>query len=167
MVAADEALRRAVLIHRELGAAMRAAIEHHVQRTAGVAGDDHRLPAHHGGVEAAGLRDLALMAQVQPGPAEDQPHLLLEDRGIHIGRAMHAAGLHEAAGIGRSGRHRRRRGRQTVHLGSSLAHGCHVPKMLASGCILAGRESRAGSARRRPDHGREISASCSGPSVSA
>ena len=60
--------------------------------TVHVAHHDHRLAAHMGGEIVAGLPDLALVPDIDPGGVEDALHLEVEDGRIGIEFPAHATG---------------------------------------------------------------------------
>src|SRR6185503_3405657 len=74
VVRAEELDGIALVVAAHLHAAVPARVEEDVQPAAAVAAQDHRLLAHRGHEEVAGLRDLALVADHQPRAGE---HLLL------------------------------------------------------------------------------------------
>ena len=75
--------------------AMGAAVEQHPHAAVALAHHEDRLPAHLRRHEIARARDLAVMAEQQPGPAENPFHLQVEDAWIGVGVPMHPAGLHQ------------------------------------------------------------------------
>src|SRR5262249_24085420 len=107
VVAAGEPRRVALALVHHLGAAMAAAVEQHVHLAVAVTHHDHGLAAELGGDVIAGRGNLARMPDIEPGAAEDALHLELEDRGIGIDVAVHAAGLDQLRDV----------------IGVSVAHG--------------------------------------------
>jgi hypothetical protein len=74
--------------------AMRALIMDDANFAFGIPNENHGLAADEGPYIVAGLAHLALVADVNPGAAEDPFHLRFKDCRIGIKPAMHAAGLH-------------------------------------------------------------------------
>src|SRR6516164_8340715 len=61
----------------------------------GIANENHGLAADEGAYIVAGLAHLALVADIDPGPAEYPFHLRFEDCRIGIESAVYTAGLHQ------------------------------------------------------------------------
>src|SRR5262249_58402137 len=76
-----------------LGAAVGAAVEQHVGAAVAVADHDHGLAAELGSDVVANVRHLALVADEQPGAAENALHLEFEQLGIGVDATMHTTGL--------------------------------------------------------------------------
>ena len=70
MVRADEQRGVALFVAAYLHAAMPAGVQEHVHRAGPVAAQDHQLLAHAGDEEVAGIGDLALVPDEQPGAGE-------------------------------------------------------------------------------------------------
>ena len=60
---------------------------------------DHGLTGHPRGEEVARIRDLALVAEQQPGPAEQALHLELEHVRIGVDGAVDAVGLDQSGDV--------------------------------------------------------------------
>ena len=84
VIRADETLRIALGGRTDFSAAVGAAIVEGVNLPVGVAGDNHPFPANPRGKEIAGLAQLTLVADVNPGAAEDVLQLKLENLRIGI-----------------------------------------------------------------------------------
>src|SRR5215470_19759487 len=65
-----------------------------------------RLASHARGEIVAGLFDLALVPDIEPGGAEDAFHLELEDGGIGVEPTVHATGRDQASKLGIDVAHR-------------------------------------------------------------
>src|SRR5439155_17432965 len=72
---------------------MTADIEEGADHSGGVADDQHRVFAHRGREEIAGLRDLAVMAQEQPAAREDALQFLAVDLRLDKDAAADQAAL--------------------------------------------------------------------------
>jgi len=72
---------------------MGTAVDEHADRPVGVPCHDHRLASHSRREEGAGLGDLALVADQEPGAAEDAIHLEVEQGGIGVDRPVDAVRL--------------------------------------------------------------------------
>src|SRR5579883_2906521 len=77
VVRAGKAAGVALVVAANLHAAVRAGVQQHVDRHVRVAREDHALLAHAGDEVVAGVRDLALVTNEQPGAGEDLLLLLL------------------------------------------------------------------------------------------
>jgi hypothetical protein len=75
-------------------AAVRAAVDQDADLAAVLPDHDDRFPAHARGEVVAGGFHLALVAQDQPGAAEDMGHLQVENRRVRVHGPVHAVGLH-------------------------------------------------------------------------
>jgi hypothetical protein len=97
-------------------AAVAAAVHEHAHLPVVTAHHHHRLAADAGGAVIAGVRQLCLVADAQPGPVEDARHLLLEDGGVRVDGAVHALALHQVGVVGHAvrGVHGGVSGRRTV-----------------------------------------------------
>ena len=60
---------------------------------------DHRLAPDLQGLELARLRDLRLMAAIDPGSFEDVRHLQVEKGGVGVDRAVDAVGLDQVVDV--------------------------------------------------------------------
>ena len=89
VIAAGELRRVALLGRHHHGAAVGALVVHHVQRAVVVAHHHHRLAADLGREIVAGIFHLALVADIDPGRAEQALHLQLEDRRIGVDLPVH------------------------------------------------------------------------------
>ena len=78
-------------------AAVRARVDETVQLAVTVAGDDHRLAAYIGGEVVAGVRQLALVGEVDPIALEDVLHLQLED--VFVGEDAAVGAIHARLGV--------------------------------------------------------------------
>src|SRR2546425_8338126 len=87
-------------VRAQLGAAVRAAVEQRRDRPVMLPHHDDGLAAHPGRDEAAGDGNLAFVAEVEPGTAEDQRDLPLEDGGIHVDRFVDPSVLDEVFDVG-------------------------------------------------------------------
>ena len=79
MVGAGESLGVAQVGATHPHAAMPAEVQEGLDRSVLLANDQHRVGAHVGREEVAGLRDLALMREEQPCPTEESLELKLVD----------------------------------------------------------------------------------------
>ena len=95
VIGADELGDRSFRGATDGRSAMGAAVEQHLHAAVALTHHHDRLPAHMGGDEIAGPRDLAVMAEQEPGPAEDPRHLQIEECRIGIGVPVHPSGLHQ------------------------------------------------------------------------
>src|SRR6516164_832544 len=75
--------------------AMRALIMDDADFAIRIAHKNHGLAADEGPNIVTGFAHLALVADIDPGPAKDPFHLRFEDFRIDIESAVHAAGLHQ------------------------------------------------------------------------
>jgi hypothetical protein len=76
-------------------AAMRTLIAQNLKFSGGVAHDDNRLARNLSAEEVADIPDLALVADIDPGGAEDALELKFKDRRVGVEAAMNASGLHK------------------------------------------------------------------------
>ncbi len=91
VIGADELLRRTAAGSADLHAAMRAAIDQHVDRAVAAADRDHVAIAKLAALEVAGIGDLGLEADIQPvARAEDAVQFAREDLRIGIDPVRHA-----------------------------------------------------------------------------
>ena len=79
----------------ELSATMRAAVVKHMHLAVGIPGHDQRLAADLSEIIVSRIRDLALMANIDPGAFENAFHLEIEDLRIRISLAMRPIRLHQ------------------------------------------------------------------------
>ena len=79
VIGAGEDGRVALVVAAHLHAAVAAGVEEDVDLAFPVAAQDHRFLAHARDEEVAGVRDLALVADEQPGAGEQPLQLLLVD----------------------------------------------------------------------------------------
>ena len=70
-----------------------------MHRAVAVPHHDDRLAAELGGDEIARIGHLAVMADEQPGTAEDALHLQFEHVGIGVDAPVHAAGLDQPGDV--------------------------------------------------------------------
>ena len=83
VIGAAKALAGIALLHvANDGAAMAAAVVQHAHLAIGMAHADDRLAPNESGEEVPRLRDLAIVADIDPGPLEDALHLQLEHLGV-------------------------------------------------------------------------------------
>src|SRR5205085_11983651 len=80
VIRAGEDCGTALVVAAYLHAAMAAGVEEHMDGAGTVAAEDHRFLAHAGDEEIAWLRDLALVADEEPGAGEDPLLFLPIDR---------------------------------------------------------------------------------------
>src|SRR5260221_3542853 len=90
VVAAAEMPDVALAVADHLGAAMAAAVVEDMHGAVAVPAHDDGLPAERRRDVVAGLRHLAVVADIDPGPPEDPRHLELEQLGIDIDVAVNA-----------------------------------------------------------------------------
>ena len=110
VIEAGHPRRVAAALVDDLGAAMGAAVEEHVDRAVPMAGHHHRLPSELGGEVIAGIGNLAHVPDEQPSPPEDALHLELEDVRVGVDPLVDAAGLDEVGDL----------------CGTSVAHGASL-----------------------------------------
>src|SRR5262249_27917809 len=99
VIGADELARRSRWRIAHGRAAVSAAVDEGAGRAVGVARHDHGLAGHPRGEEVARIRDLALVPEQQPRPAEQPLHLELEHLRIGVDRAVDAIGLDQSGDV--------------------------------------------------------------------
>ena len=100
VVAADERVAGVALqVAHQLHAAVRAAVVQHVNAAVGVAHHHHRLAADVHRDVVAGVRDLRLVAAVDPHTLEDALHLAVEDLLVGVHALVHAVRLDTARDV--------------------------------------------------------------------
>jgi hypothetical protein len=92
VIAAGEFRRVALFGRHHQRAAVGALVADHPHLSVAVAHQHDRLAPHLGGEIVAGVFDLALVADIDPGGLEDPLHLQFEDGGIGIEPTVHATG---------------------------------------------------------------------------
>ncbi len=95
VIGAHEAFRIALALRAHHRSAVRAAIDQHRDLVIFFFYDNYGFPPHARGEVVAGVLDLALVAEHQPGAAEDARHLEREDFRVGVHAAVHAVGLHQ------------------------------------------------------------------------
>ena len=95
VIGAGEDARRALVLAAQRGAAMGAAVEQRADLAVRVAQQDDRAQAQPRRDVVVVVRDLALVAEIDPDRAEDVGHLGLEDRRIGVDQPMDAILLHQ------------------------------------------------------------------------
>jgi hypothetical protein len=73
-----------------------ASVEQPVERSVPVSRQDDRPESQIRELEVVGLRQLALMPEISPGPTEYSNHLIGEHTGIGIGETVNPTSLNEA-----------------------------------------------------------------------
>src|SRR5262249_4736370 len=106
VIAAGEFRRVALVGRDDHGAAVGALVVDHAHRPLVVAHYNDRLAPHARGEIVAGLFDLALVPDIDPGGTEDAVHLELEDGGIGVEPTVHATGRDQASKLGIDVAHR-------------------------------------------------------------
>jgi len=106
VIAAGEFRRVALVGGHDHGAAVGALVVDHAHLSLVVAHQHDRLASHARGEIVAGLFDLALVPDVNPGGVEDALHLELEDGGIGVDATVHATGCDQARKLGVDVAHR-------------------------------------------------------------
>ena len=107
VIRADELEGVAALEPAERGAAMGAAVEQRADFSVGIAQQDDRPQAELGGDVIVVVRDLAVVAEIDPDRAPDVGQLRLEDRRVGVDQAVDAVLLDQfvpVVEIGRRGR---------------------------------------------------------------
>ena len=95
VIAAGEPLSRSAGFATHSGSPMAASVEQGMDLAVAVAGEDDGTQPETAGAEVVRLGDLGLVAQIDPGRAEDLAHLHLEDGGIGVETAMNSILLDE------------------------------------------------------------------------
>ena len=113
-------------------AAMAAAVVQRTDAAVVMAQHDDRLLRHASGDEVAGLGQLALMADIDPGAREDARHLAREDRRVGVDPAMHRVGPDER--LRRVRRHHQRSKRRAAR--STSAGGRVMPTAAADAVLM-------------------------------
>src|SRR5579875_1900051 len=88
MIEALEGFRVAFGLAADLRAPMRAAIDQHAHLAVAVANQDDRASAHVAALKIAGIADLGLVADIDPGTIEDAFAFEFENFWRGVGRAM-------------------------------------------------------------------------------
>src|SRR5262249_35807276 len=101
VVEAGEAVGMTAALVDHLGTAMAAAVEQHADAAVTLAHHDDGLTPELGGVGVAGVGDLALMADIEPGPAEQTLHLELEDLRVGVDTPADAPDIDETLNCAR------------------------------------------------------------------
>src|ERR1700677_708347 len=93
--AAEELARIAVSLAGDARALVRTSVVQHSDASVGMPHHQHGLQADRRAVEVAGIRGLAVVADVDPRIGEDVSHLELEDFVVDIDVAMHFGFAHQ------------------------------------------------------------------------
>src|SRR4029077_12061936 len=100
VIAANEFRRVALVGRHDHGAAVGALVVDHPHLSLLVAHQNDRLAPHARGEIVAGLFDLALVPDIDPGGVEDALHLDVEDGGVGVVPTVHATGRDQARKLG-------------------------------------------------------------------
>src|SRR6266567_7499076 len=100
VIAAGEFRRVALVGRHDHGAAVGALVVDHTHRSLVIAHQNDRLAPHVRGEIIAGLFDLALVPDIEPGGAKDAFHLEVEGGGTGVEPTVHAPGRDQASKLG-------------------------------------------------------------------